>query len=219
MTLSEIVALRKSGCVEQAYDAIRQIYATDKSQAVKSVLFWTAYDMMNQYVAGGYKDEAESIYKALLRLHSDMTDTDRRAAAALARAGVRFDHEQGVQTGTHNRRLGQWGEEVAAQYLREKGYSVLANDWRSQHRDIDLVCADGGTIVFVEVKTRSNGSDLSSPEDAIDAEKMRNLRAAFYHYLHQHRWIDHPFRFDIVTVIGHLGDKEPAIKHWVDVGL
>ena len=210
MTLSEIVALRKSGCVKQAYDAIRQIYGTDKSQAVKSVLFWTAYDMMNQYVAGGYKDEAESIYKALLRLHSDMTDTDRRAAAALARAGVRFDHEQGVQTGTHNRRLGQWGEEVAAQYLREKGYSVLANDWRSQHRDIDLVCADGGTIVFV---------DLSSPEDAIDAEKMRNLRAAFYHYLHQHRWIDHPFRFDIVTVIGHLGDKEPAIKHWVDVGL
>lgn len=219
MTLSEIVAMRKSGCVEEAYDAVREIYATDKSQAVKSVLFWTAYDMMNQYMTGGYKDEAELIYKALLRLHSDMTDTDRRAAAALNKASARFNPQHYQQQGDHNRLLGQWGEEVAAQYLREKGYRVLANDWKSKHRDIDLVCADGGTVVFVEVKTRSNSNDLSTPEDAIDADKMHNLRAAFYHYLHLHRWLDHPFRFDIVTVIGHLGDKEPAIKHWVDVGL
>lgn len=211
--------MRKSGCVEEAYDAIRKLYATDKSQAVKSVLFWTAYDMISQYMAGGYKDEAELIYKALLRLHSDMTDTDRRAAAALTRASVRFDSSQNQQQGYHNHQLGQWGEEVAAQYLREKGYRVLASDWRSKHRDIDLVCADGGTIVFVEVKTRSSNSNLSTPEDAIDAEKMHNLRAAFYHYLREHRWMDHPFRFDIVSVIGHLGDEEPAIKHWIDVGM
>ena len=51
---------------------------------------------------------------------------------------------------------GFWGEDQAAEFLRKKGYFVFENDWKSGHRDIDIIAKDGDTIVFVEVKTRRN---------------------------------------------------------------
>ena len=53
----------------------------------------------------------------------------------------------------HNE-LGSWGEELAADYLRNKGYFVFEYDWNSGHRDIDLIAKDADVVVFVEVKTR-----------------------------------------------------------------
>ena len=55
----------------------------------------------------------------------------------------------------HNE-LGEWGEEVAVRYLEQKGYVILERDWKSGHRDIDIIAQDKDTIVFVEVKTRRN---------------------------------------------------------------
>ena len=56
----------------------------------------------------------------------------------------------------HNE-LGKWGEDCAADYLQRKGYTIVERDWKSGHRDIDIIAADkDGTIVFIEVKTRRN---------------------------------------------------------------
>ena len=54
--------------------------------------------------------------------------------------------------------LGKWGEQVAVDYLQRKGYEILERDWKSGHRDLDIIALDGDTIVFVEVKTRRSGS-------------------------------------------------------------
>ena len=75
----------------------------------------------------------------------------------------------------HNE-MGRWGEDVAAEYLRQQGYVIRERDWKSGRRDIDIIAItpDALTVVFVEVKTRLPDS-AAAPEDAVDAMKIRNL--------------------------------------------
>lgn len=101
----------------------------------------------------------------------------------------------------HNE-LGKWGEETAAQLLRDKGYSIVERDWHSGHRDIDIIARtpDGATMVFVEVKTRSS-DDVTRPTDAVDLRKIRNIAHAANHYVKSHN-VDEWLRFDIVSIVG-----------------
>ena len=113
----------------------------------------------------------------------------------------------------HNE-LGTWGEELAAQYLLKKGYTILERDWKSGHRDIDIIAIDGDVVVFVEVKTRRNRLFIE-PEEAVDYMKLRNLRAAINHYV-KYKRIDHEIRLDVITVVGTPQQGEPDISHIED---
>ncbi|WP_294748057.1 YraN family protein [uncultured Prevotella sp.] len=116
----------------------------------------------------------------------------------------------------HNE-LGKWGEDCAADYLQRKGYTIVERDWKSGHRDIDIIAVDENrTVVFVEVKTRRNRV-FGEPEESVDYRKMRNLQAAINHYV-KYRRIDNEIRFDIITVVGTIG-SEPEIDHLIDVPL
>lgn len=114
----------------------------------------------------------------------------------------------------HNE-LGFWGEDQAADYLRKKGYFVFENDWKSGHRDIDIIAKDGDTIVFVEVKTRRNRV-FTEPTAAVDYRKLQNLKRAINHYVKFHR-IDNDIRLDIITVVGTPESGTPEIEHIIDV--
>jgi putative endonuclease len=116
----------------------------------------------------------------------------------------------------HNE-LGKWGEDLAVAYLQGKGYAVIERDWKSGHRDIDIIVKDeDGTIVFVEVKTRRNRV-FGEPEEAIDYRKMQSLQQAINHYIKFHR-INSEVRFDIISIVGTIG-SEPEINHIKDVAL
>ena len=103
---------------------------------------------------------------------------------------------------SHNE-LGKWGEDVAADFLLRQGYTIIERDWKSGHRDLDIIALDGDTIVFVEVKTRSNRV-FTDPETAVDYQKIRHLQQAANHYI-KYRHIDKEIRFDIITVVGTMG--------------
>jgi putative endonuclease len=109
--------------------------------------------------------------------------------------------------------LGKWGEQMAVDYLFHKGYQILERDWKSGHRDLDIIALDGDTVVFVEVKTRSNRL-FTDPVDAVGYQKIRHLQLAANHYV-KYRHFDGEIRFDIVSVIGSVG-MEPEIEHIVD---
>ncbi len=113
---------------------------------------------------------------------------------------------------SHNE-LGKWGEDVAATYLERQGYTIMERDWKSGHRDLDIIALDGDTVVFVEVKTRSNRM-FTDPEIAVDYQKIRHLQQAANHYI-KYRHINHDIRFDIITVVGTMNDS-PAIDHIKD---
>ena len=101
---------------------------------------------------------------------------------------------------THNE-LGRWGEDLAVEYLETKGYSILDRNWKSGHKDIDIIARTAEEIVFVEVKTRS----------------LRKLQSAINHYIH-YRQIDLPVRFDIISIVA-TDPSHPEIEHIEDVDI
>ena len=114
----------------------------------------------------------------------------------------------------HNK-LGTWGEELAAAYLREKGYSIRDTDWKLGKRDLDIVALtpDQRTIVFVEVKTRLSDA-LTKPEDAVDIKKIRSIGYTANSYIKELD-IDLETRFDIISIIGKHGEQT-RIEHIED---
>ena len=116
----------------------------------------------------------------------------------------------------HNE-LGKWGEDLAVAYLQGKDYMIIERDWKSGRRNIDIIAKDeSGTIVFLEVKTRRNRL-FGNPEEAIDYKKRQSLQSAINHYVKSHR-IGNSVRFDIISIVGNIGDK-PEIDHIIDVAL
>ena len=109
---------------------------------------------------------------------------------------------------------GRAGEELAAAFLVEKGLAVVERNFRCPGGEIDLICRDRGTLVFVEVKTRS-GDVRGEPGEAVGrAKKSRLVRAASL-YLSRNRAWNKPCRFDLVSVLFLAG--ETVVEHWEDV--
>lgn len=106
--------------------------------------------------------------------------------------------------------FGVRGEDLAVEYLRSGGYVILDRNWRSGHREIDIVATQGDVIVFVEVKARTNAF-YGRPEDAVTRRKMHLLVLAADAYLRCNK-LDKEVRFDVITVTGTI-DK-PYIKHY-----
>ena len=114
----------------------------------------------------------------------------------------------------HNE-VGKWGEEIAVKYLHKRGYTIRECDWRSGHRDIDIIAIspDQRFVVFIEVKTRTT-DDVTAPEDAIDSRKIKNLGYAANAYVKLNQ-IVLDLRFDIITIVGN-NQSEPLIDHIED---
>jgi putative endonuclease len=106
---------------------------------------------------------------------------------------------------------GQEGEEAVYFYLRERGYVMVARNFRSpRHKgEIDLIGWDGDELCFVEVKTRKRRS-LVPAEMAVDAPKQAMLRATAKTYLR--RMNEKPrFRFDVVSLYCEGAEGVPEI--------
>ncbi len=95
--------------------------------------------------------------------------------------------------------IGNYGERVAASFLRRHGYKVLTRNFKLIGGEIDLVCRHGDVLVFVEVRTRA-GETFGRPAESIDARKEEALRFAARRYLELLRVEDVTYRFDAVEV-------------------
>lgn len=98
-----------------------------------------------------------------------------------------------------SRRRGDRGEDAAARYLESRGLRVVERNWRHRQWELDLICRDRDTVVFVEVKTRRAGG-LGSPADGLTRAKRARLVRAAGAYLTQHGLWDAPCRFDLAGV-------------------
>ncbi len=106
-------------------------------------------------------------------------------------------------------RHGRRGETLAAKHLRALGYTVEARNWSCATGELDLVCRDGDTLVFVEVRTVST-QFLASPIQTIDAAKQARVARAAEAYIQKKRSEYDGLRFDVVGV---LLTKPPQIEH------
>lgn len=111
--------------------------------------------------------------------------------------------------------VGRKGEDAAAAHLQAKGLIVLARNLVLGRLELDLLCRDGDTLVFVEVKTRAEGS-LASPAEGLTAQKRQRLLRAAQAYLSQQNLWGAPCRFDLVSV-RLRGGAVAALEHVEDV--
>ena len=111
--------------------------------------------------------------------------------------------------------LGKMGEDLAVQYLTDKGYEILERNWRNIHKEIDIIAKDGETLVIVEVKTRQT-DEYGEPDIAVTRKKQRMLIAAANAYITR-KGLDMETRFDIISIV--FKDSEPVIDHIVDAFL
>lgn len=102
------------------------------------------------------------------------------------------------------KRRGDAGERMAARALQKKGYRILERNFTAGRHEIDLIAKDGDTVVFVEVKTRSEGG-FGLPCEAVTVQKQRFLRLAALSYLKQNNLLERAARFDVVEVYRDSG--------------
>lgn len=114
--------------------------------------------------------------------------------------------------GKHNE-LGIKGENIAAGYLEKKGFKILERNWRFRRAELDIIAFDNKTLVFVEVKTRSDDI-FQRPEEAVTTSKRRHIIKAAIGYMDSigHEW---SIRFDIISVVLR-GENEPQIDYFKD---
>ena len=95
--------------------------------------------------------------------------------------------------------LGRWGEQLAAAYLRRRGYRILDRNFRCPLGEIDMVAEENGQLVFIEVKTRSSNR-FGYPQEAVTPTKQRRLVRLANYYLVSKGLTDLSCRFDVVAV-------------------
>ena len=125
-------------------------------------------------------------------------DPVRSIAALSSRWRNRFSRSKELPE--HLRR-GRRGEKLASRFLRSRGYKILYRNFKNRRGgEIDIVCRDGDTLVFVEVKTRG-GEEFGRPIEAVDRQKQMRVSKGGLAWL---RLLDNPdvtFRFDVVEVL------------------
>ena len=111
----------------------------------------------------------------------------------------------------HNE-LGKLGEEMAVEFLKKEGYTILEANWTFQKAEIDIIAKKGDILAIIEVKTRSS-LDFGLPQDFVKPKKIQLLIKAVDAFVNE-RNLDIEVRFDIIAI--HKEGKSFVIEHLID---
>lgn len=115
---------------------------------------------------------------------------------------------------TSRQTLGQRGEQLAANYLKRQGYTILMTNWRCSQGEIDIIARQEKTLVLVEVRTRRSG--LEDAFASIGPRKRAVLERMAYLYLAEHDLAaDTDWRIDVIAVT-FTAQTTPQIEHIED---
>ena len=110
------------------------------------------------------------------------------------------------------KKVGRQGEDIAVEYLSEKGYEILERNYVYSHGEIDIIARDGEELVFVEVKYRRS-LEYGHPAEAISKGKMRLVKRTAEAYLYEKEIENTAARIDVIAVL-HYPNSEPEITHF-----
>lgn len=113
---------------------------------------------------------------------------------------------------SNKREIGSAFEKQAGEYLKKIGYSIIEYNFQCRMGEIDIVAGDGKTLVFCEVKYRSD-NQKGTPFEAVTVSKQKKICRAALYYMTKHQITDTACRFD---VIGITGKKIEIIKNAFD---
>lgn len=109
-----------------------------------------------------------------------------------------------------NRKTGKVGEDLARQYLENKGYKILEKNFKCKLGEIDIIAQDKNEIVFVEVKSR-NVLTYGKPAEAIDNIKIKHIYKTSEYYLLIHKKLNENIRIDVIEI--YFDNQQAKINH------
>ena len=112
--------------------------------------------------------------------------------------------------GSPTQNLGDWGERVAAWWLKKQGYVIIKQHYTSRFGEIDLIAKDKDQVVFIEVKLRM-GINSGLPEESVDFRKLLRMKKVILFYLSQNPTEN--FRVDVVSILTCIDNKRLKIRH------
>jgi putative endonuclease len=117
---------------------------------------------------------------------------------------------------TYQKKIGDFGESLAADYLQRKGYLLLDRQYTTRYGELDLVMQELDTVVFVEVKTRTS-STYGLPEVSITAEKIEKIQNAALLWLQAHPCAPDDWRVDAVAVLLDHQNALRDLQHFANI--
>jgi len=110
----------------------------------------------------------------------------------------------------NKRKIGDYGEDLAVQYLQNKGYEIVARNFRKRFGEVDIIARMGGVLVFCEVK-RSRFPGNTNPELRVDHKKQIKLARTAQAFLIDYKDPFEEIRFDIIAIETHEGRS--TVRH------
>ena len=117
----------------------------------------------------------------------------------------------------YRKKLGNWGENLALEYLTSKGYELLERNFHSRYGELDLIMRVDDVLVAVEVKTRRS-KKYGFAEYSITKKKIQAIADTMTVYLENNSELDQAWQIDLV-VIESFGSEQPEIIHYQNVSL
>lgn len=114
-----------------------------------------------------------------------------------------------AQKNFYKKFLGRVGEQKAVEFLKTKGYKIVETNYKTHIGEIDVICKDENTLVFVEVKTRLN-DEFGAPSEAVNKKKQDKYFKVATEYLIRTKQTESNCRFDVIEIengqINHILD-------------
>ena len=108
---------------------------------------------------------------------------------------------------------GKLGEDIAAKYLENKGYEIIARNYRKPWGEIDIIAEKKGTLVFVEVKTQKAGFEWR-PEENITRHKKHQLSRIIATYIKERKIPENQdWRIDVLAIELNFNSKNAHVEH------
>ena len=116
----------------------------------------------------------------------------------------------------HKQKLGKLGEGLAATYLQKHGFRIIERNFKARYGELDIICIQDQTLVFVEVKTRV-GHAFGTPEEAVTPWKLREVVKTAEYFVLTHKGLPESERIDVIGIELDEGDGIVSFKHLVNV--
>jgi putative endonuclease len=110
-----------------------------------------------------------------------------------------FIENSNMNSTANKKKLGNWGEQIAANFLKSQGYLLIDCNYRCLYGEIDIIAKEGPIWCFIEVKTR-NSSAFGYGYDAVTRMKQKHIIKVAQYYLNKAALYDDPARFDVVSI-------------------
>lgn len=113
----------------------------------------------------------------------------------------------------NRKQIGQLGELIARKFLSHKGYKIIDHNWGNKYGELDVICENFNSLIFVEVKTKK-GISFGTPEEMISSNKLNKIHKMAKLFINQNNnYIKYPFSIDAVCIVLSKSLKPISISH------